>query len=602
MIAHATPDAPRWTLESPLQEFMAAEFAPFIAERKLPAPKHGRKPCRYGGFLDRLARFLKRPVVIGDLTQDVFNGYCRDVRVDPWRFSRIFHAVWDAAANHVPELPKRTHRVAGSGLPFAVALHGPCKWTKQETQKLLDAAERVGGWFRRRMPDGSTTRIPRAVWFAAYVRIARLTELPWVRIEAIRNGDITPAGTLAARPGRRHAHRPDDAKAFPLGNKTLKAIEPLRGEPDARPFAIVAGRDLLRVYFRHLCRVAKLEKPGGEYQLIMGNHRGTKNPGEPIAFEPAPLEGFGLDSPLADFCERYLFPQNLRIKTEGTRNSYRIMLKQWDEALGRTVRLRDVTVDNIVRLVRYAESQGMAPHTCEQKQNVAVAIANFCTRRRIINWPVELTRYATPEVHPDSWALSEMEALFKACGKMPGSYLGVPAPQWWRAIHLFWWDCGERTGATLSIEADWINLETGVVAIPAAARKGRHKAACYELKPQTVASVRPLVEAARANGRALVFAFPGSAGSFYHHYGKLLKLAGLPNNRRTKPQKLRRTYATFIEKAGGSATEALGHTSRRTTLESYIDPRIVRKPAANLLLPDITGDEPELDEPKGGAA
>lgn len=67
----------------------------------------------------------------------------------------------------------------------------------------------------------------------------------------------------------------------------------------------------------------------------------------------------------------------------------------------------------------------------------------------------------------------------------------------------------------------------------------------------------------------------------------------LPHDRRCKPQRIRRTFASFIESAGGDATEALGHSCRRVTLESYIDPTVVRKPPPNRLLPP-------LEPPKAG--
>jgi hypothetical protein len=44
--------------------------------------------------------------------------------------------------------------------------------------------------------------------------------------------------------------------------------------------------------------------------------------------------------------------------------------------------------------------------------------------------------------------------------------------------------------------------------------------------------------------------------------------------RKSGPQKMRRTFASHLEAAGGSETKALKHTDRRVTEESYLDPRI----------------------------
>jgi hypothetical protein len=52
-------------------------------------------------------------------------------------------------------------------------------------------------------------------------------------------------------------------------------------------------------------------------------------------------------------------------------------------------------------------------------------------------------------------------------------------------------------------------------------------------------------------------------------------------------QKVRRTFASHIEAAGGNATQALSHTSRRVTEKSYIDPRIAIEPSHNERLFDL---------------
>jgi integrase len=112
-------------------------------------------------------------------------------------------------------------------------------------------------------------------------------------------------------------------------------------------------------------------------------------------------------------------------------------------------------------------------------------------------------------------------------------------------------------------------LQGEVLSVPASVRKGRRKAARYRLPPSVVESIerlRPFTE-----GR--IFAVPWKAvkDSFYYHYGELLKRAGLPRTRDFKPQRLRKSFASFLEAAGGDATSALGHTDRRVTTASYLD-------------------------------
>ena len=62
-----------------------------------------------------------------------------------------------------------------------------------------------------------------------------------------------------------------------------------------------------------------------------------------------------------------------------------------------------------------------------------------------------------------------------------------------------------------------------------------------------------------------MFHWPSNYLYIWKIYGKILEAAGLPNNRRTKLHKIRRTVATYYEAAGGNATQLLGHSSRKIT-------------------------------------
>lgn len=577
MSAAIASKTPRWSLDSPLAKFMAAAFKPYIDGDKYTIK-----------WLADLTAISERPPVLGDLTDDTFDAALQTIEANAARFKRKFLDVWRCAAEHVAAMPKPKSNKSAIGVPF----HGPCKWTKGQINRLLSAAERVGGSFKRRLLSGSEAKVSRAVWFAAYVRVARLTSLPWSQIENIRNGDITAGGMLVARPPKR-GHQRGEPKAYPLGKATLAAIQPLRGDDDAKLFAVVTSPDTLRVYFRRLCKVARLASPVG-YHLIFGNARGERRPGRSgsLADKVMPVGRFTLNSPLTDFVRNCYLPQKIGIKSNKTREHYQSAMKDFTVALDRAPKVRDLTDENLCRMLRYLESKELSPHTIQQRQNYMVALSNFCSKRRLINWWVELDRYPAPDVVPETWSIDEMKRLIAACGKMPGQYFDVEASTWWRAFHFALWDTGERTSAVLAIEPAWLNVEARVLAIPGPARKGGRKAATYELTPRTVAAMAPLSCACRQSGRKAVFAFPGCKATFYGHYTRLLKLAGLPDGRKHKPQKIRRTFATFVELAGGNATEALGHSTRRVTTEHYLDPTVIRKPPANRLLPNI---EPKDD-------
>ena len=169
-----------------------------------------------------------------------------------------------------------------------------------------------------------------------------------------------------------------------------------------------------------------------------------------------------------------------------------------------------------------------------------------------------------------AWMVEDLRSLLNACQQTPGEIEGIPAGDWLTAIHWFWWSTGERRSAAMSIELSWVNLDRAEVMVPGSVRKGRRKAMLYRLLPQAVAAIRKIW----STERKLLFPWKRCEGSFYYHYTRLLRRAGLPTDRKSKPQRMRRSFASHLEAAGGNATEALGHSSRAVTRKAYLDPRI----------------------------
>lgn len=144
----------------------------------------------------------------------------------------------------------------------------------------------------------------------------------------------------------------------------------------------------------------------------------------------------------------------------------------------------------------------------------------------------------------------------------------VCAADWWVAFHVFVLTTGERTEATLACRWEWIN-DDGRIVIPASVRKGRRKAMTYRLTPLTLHYLDRL----RTNGDELIFARPWKCiETFYLHYTRLLKRAGLPTGRRWKPQMLRRTFGTYAKLAGND--NPLDHESLSTFRKHYNDPTL----------------------------
>jgi integrase len=276
---------------------------------------------------------------------------------------------------------------------------------------------------------------------------------------------------------------------------------------------------------------------------------------------------------LSDYFARVFAPRRLLGKSAQTSILHRLTIARLGEYLERPARLDDLCDEVLCGFLAHRLAQGRAGHTVDKERSKLLAIANYAARKRHIPEFVDVPTLAPASIAPRSWGRAELDKLLAACRTTTGTVGVSPAALWWSALHLLFLYTGERTSAALGIKWEWLAAD-GWLSIPAAYRKGGKQSAAYFLPPvvlEALEALRPYT-----GGGADVFALPWlrghKSGAFYLRYGKLLQRAGLPSGRRFKPQALRRTFATMLEAAGGDATAALGHSSRRVTVASYLDP------------------------------
>lgn len=126
----------------------------------------------------------------------------------------------------------------------------------------------------------------------------------------------------------------------------------------------------------------------------------------------------------------------------------------------------------------------------------------------------------------------------------------------------------------------WDMLDNGWLLIPAECRKGKRKDAAYKLSTDTLIALVGLKKYATV---AAMWPWPYSKDYIWIRYREIRRRAGLPIDRRSSFHRMRRSVASHLEAAGGDATAALGHESRRITM-SYLDPTICKPPQATDLL------------------
>jgi integrase len=284
---------------------------------------------------------------------------------------------------------------------------------------------------------------------------------------------------------------------------------------------------------------------------------------------------------LWQICQAEFFPRNLRLRSSITRARYFQAIGRFAEFLGREATLDDFDDDTFARwLLWLAENEGLAERTANTMVGRLRTLWTFLAKRgRLSRWPT-VQKLDEPEITPLAWSHEELQSLFGAAGRMPGKVGHVRSAVWWETLLAWYWNTGERLGATLAMEWPHIDLVRRVAVLPAGIRKGRRKAATYHLWPEVVAMLQRLQRPSGA-----VFYWDRHLCTYFLHWNQLLEDAGLPGGRKRKSQAMRVSHATWLAFAGGDATRSLMHSDPATTRKFYLDNRFMPDQGIKLFRP-----------------
>lgn len=270
----------------------------------------------------------------------------------------------------------------------------------------------------------------------------------------------------------------------------------------------------------------------------------------------------------------FYFRFNPRVRCEATRRQYRFAVNDYCLGFDHPATIADLSDDGIALMMTRLESRGLAAKTINERRGRINCFWSWLAKRGVVKlWPT-MPRIPEPLRTPRAWTSAELQRLFAAFSMVRGKVGGVPAGLWWRSLHLVAWDTGERITALLACRWEWIT--DGWLLIPAESRKGKRKDAAYRLAEDTLACLQAL-KTYRPAGE--LWPWPYSKEYVWTRYREIRRRAGLPVDRRSSFHRMRRSVASHLEAAGGDATAALGHESRRIT-QSYLDPMIVKPPQA----------------------
>lgn len=276
----------------------------------------------------------------------------------------------------------------------------------------------------------------------------------------------------------------------------------------------------------------------------------------------------------------YYAHRRLRGTSQNTADKFQATLSLLERVIGRKPTIADLTDENVEAVMWAAREKGNSIPTANAHRSKLRALHTFAFRHRLVDGTIDVPKMKAPRRIPQAWTQEQLARLFQECQKQRGDIAGVPASSWLVALLATLYDCGERISAMMQVTWEMINLDTGVLLIPAELRKGKSGDMCYRLHPTTI----DLLRAIEKPRRDVVFAWPGCQGKLWYRFKNLLRDAGLPHGRRDKFHKMRRTHASFVMACGGNPQLALGHADAATTRD-YLDPTICGGPQPCDIIP-----------------
>lgn len=255
------------------------------------------------------------------------------------------------------------------------------------------------------------------------------------------------------------------------------------------------------------------------------------------------------------------------------------LFEQW---LGHSPTLDDLSRDAMLDWMRWLLN-GRSPSTVNSKRTSILALWNFAADEMgYCSPPGKIKKLKVPKKLPIVWTLEQIDQIFAACDRLHGSWEGVPVALAWKIGILLAWDTGNRLTAILKAEMKDLSLQTKTLFVPAGNTKGKIQDRIYHLHDQTIAAI----QASLPSDRTRIFPFPFCTKQVWYHLKKILRSAGLPDDRSRMFHCFRRSAESYAAKEKGVqwAADAIGH-SAEVAKRSYVSPIIAPGPSLIDALP-----------------
>lgn len=297
---------------------------------------------------------------------------------------------------------------------------------------------------------------------------------------------------------------------------------------------------------------------------------------------------------LVQMLEKHYQPERLTGKSPNTTRLYRHSINAFSKYLLRPATVADLNTETVTQFLSFmiAETK-LSRHTIQKDRTQLCVLWGYAAKK---GWLTEFPQIASincPDRIPDSWSDDEIKALFDACKAQKGMIgSSIPASDWWLALLSAIYDSAERISAIMQTESTSLD-SSGYLTVKGEHRKGSKRDKRYRLQPITVERIKAI----KRPGEKLLFPWPYSYVYLFKRYGQILESAGLPNNRRSKFHKVRRTVVSNFESAGGNGTELCDHQNRSVTKRSYLNPDVIKTIQPADVLPAFGEDAPKVETP-----
>lgn len=200
--------------------------------------------------------------------------------------------------------------------------------------------------------------------------------------------------------------------------------------------------------------------------------------------------------------------------------------------------------------------------------------------RLIEDLPRKWPKIRAPRTAPVAWTPRQIGRLYRVATRQPGWIGPVRARDWWRAWLNVAWECGLRPSQMFRLRWRHIDWKHSLILIEAAAHTKSYEDRWQPISDDCLAALRA-IRPGKADPDGLVFAWPDwpkSRRDFFSVFRYLCYLARIPAPR-SHCQLTYRWRRSGITLAAMESLEAArrhaGHARPETTLQHYVDPRLL---------------------------